>query len=202
MVTRWVFAGLVGALALQRLAEVRHSRRNEAYILSKGGREHARPHFKKMVLLHSAWFAAMLAEVYLLARPFTPSLAAGAALLLVGGQFLRYAAIRTLGRRWTVRVMTLPGASPVNRGIYRYIRHPNYAGVALEIAAVPLLHGAFLTATVFSIANAWVLRERIMLEENALEQDNQYGSQFKNRPRFIPSMPVENQFEPRIHRDN
>jgi methyltransferase len=89
-------------------------------------------------------------------------------LIFVIGQSLRYAAIRTLGRRWTVRIVTLPDAPLVRSGIYRYLRHPNYLGVALEIAAVPLLHTAYLTAILFTLANACLLAVRIRAEERAL----------------------------------
>jgi methyltransferase len=113
----------------------------------------------------------MIVEVVGLARPFVPVLAAGALLILVIGQSLRYAAIRTLGWRWTVRIMTLPDAPLIRSGIYRYLRHPNYLGVALEIAAVPLLHTAYLTAVLFTLANACLLAVRIRAEERALRVD-------------------------------
>jgi methyltransferase len=186
MVTQLLFAGLLGLLALQRLAEVRLSKRNEAIILSKGGREHGREHFPLMQLLHISWFLAALSEVFLLKREFIPWLAGAALLLLTAGQLLRYSAIRTLGTRWTVRIMTQPGSLPVETGIYRYIRHPNYLGVILEILAVPLLHTAYLTAVVFSLANALLLRVRIRAEEAALTKDDQYEEVFSGIPRFFP----------------
>jgi len=64
--------------------------------------------------------------------------------------------------------MTVPGASPVQHGIYQHIRHPNYLGVELEILAVPLLHSAYLTSAMFGVANALLLRDRIRREEQAL----------------------------------
>ncbi|HTP01572.1 MAG TPA: isoprenylcysteine carboxylmethyltransferase family protein [Anaerolineales bacterium] len=69
---------------------------------------------------------------------------------------------------WTVRVMTIPGLPPVRGGIYRYLRHPNYLGVALEILAVPLLHSAYVTAIIFSLANMLLLTARIRAEDRAL----------------------------------
>jgi methyltransferase len=155
-------------LAGQRLLELRLSRRNEAQIVAAGGREHGAGHFWLMKLLHTSWFVAMVVEVLWFRRPFNKSLALIAAPLLLLGQTLRYAAIRTLGRRWSVRIMTLPGTPPIRHGIYHYLRHPNYLGVILEIAAVPLLHSAYLTALIFSLANALVLAIRIRAEEEAL----------------------------------
>ena len=188
MATQWIFFLFVLLLGIQRLAELRLSRRNERRILEQGGREHAPGQFKVMRLLHIAWFLAMLAEVFILRRPFNPTLALGAGLVFLIGQILRYAAIRTLGERWTVRVMTLPGTRPVNQGIYRYIRHPNYLGVILEIGSAPLLHGAYLTSLSFTIANALLLAWRIHTEEAALEEQNQYEREFEGRPRFLPRL--------------
>src|SRR5687768_12173975 len=142
MLTRWIFLLLVLLLGVQRLAELRLSARNERRILESGGREHAPGQFTVMRWMHIAWFFAMIAEVFGLQRVFHPTLTLVASLAFLAGQALRYAAIHTLGERWTVRVMTLPGAQPVSRGIYRFIRHPNYLGVMLEIVAVPLVHNA------------------------------------------------------------
>lgn len=188
MVTQWLFLFLVVALGIQRLMELHLSSRNERHILDMGGREHAPHQFRVMRVLHIAWFLAMLAEVFGLQRQFNPTLALVASLVFLVGQILRYAAIRTLGERWTVRVMTLPGAKPVHGGIYRYIRHPNYLGVILEIGAVPLLHNAYLTSIFFSIANTLLLTWRIRTEETALREQNDYEQIFADRPRFLPKL--------------
>ena len=174
MVTRLWFAGFVAALGMQRLFELRLSQRNERQMRQRGGREHAPETYRWIVALHAAWFAAMLLEVFAGRRRFHPRLAALALSLLAVGQALRLTAIRTLGWRWSTRVMTVPGAegAPVRRGIYRYIRHPNYLGVELEILAVPLVHSAFLTSAVFGVANALLLRDRIRIEEQALDAYN------------------------------
>lgn len=186
--TRWVFLLLVIFLGLQRLAELRRSSRNERRILELGGHEYAPGQFRVMRVLHAAWFLAMIAEVFGLQRPFNPVLALVASLIFLAGQGLRYAAIHTLGERWTVRVMILPGAKPISRGIYRFIRHPNYLGVILEIGAVPLLHSAYFTAILFSVANALLLIWRIRTEEAALKEHNNYEQVFTDRPRFLPKI--------------
>ena len=163
-------------LAAQRLLEVRVSERHATAMLRRGGREHAPRQYQIMKALHGSWFVAMLLEVVLLRRQPRRALVALAAVLFALGQALRYAAIRSLGERWTARVITLPGAPPVTRGVYRYLRHPNYLGVALEIAAFPLLHSAAFTALVSSVANLLLLRARIRVEEQALATDNDYLS--------------------------
>ena len=169
MVTRLLFAGFVTGLGLQRLFELRLSRRNERRILQRGGREHAPGTYRWIVTLHAAWFVAMLLEVFAGRRKFHRRLAALAFSLFAVGQVLRLTAIRTLGWRWSTRVMTVPGVSSVKRGIYRYLRHPNYLGVELEILAAPLLHSAYLTSAVFGVANALLLWDRILREEQALD---------------------------------
>jgi len=178
VVTRLLFLGFVAGLGVQRLFELRLSRRNEKMMRQHGGREHTPETYHWIVTLHAAWFAAMLLEVFAGRRKFRPRLAALALSLFAAGQVLRLTAIRTLGWRWSTRVMTVPGpeGAPVQRGIYRYMRHPNYLGVELEILAAPLLHSAYLTSAVFGITNALLLRDRIRREEQALDacgRDNQ-----------------------------
>lgn len=168
MVSPWIFTGLVALLALQRIYELRLSSRNEAIIRSRGGLEHAAWQVQAMTALHAAWFLGMLAEVHVLRRPFIPALSVFALITLIAGQSLRYAAILSLQWRWTVKVMTLPGLPPVRQGIYRYLRHPNYLGVILEILAVPLLHSAYITSIIFSLANLLLLAARIRTEDRAL----------------------------------
>src|SRR5690606_28282517 len=122
------FTFLVSLVALQRALELRRSRRNEAFIRARGGREHAAWQMPFMRALHVGWLASTLLEVWLAHRPFEPWLAAVAVIAFTAGQLLRRAAMKTLGSRWTVRVMTIPGLPPIKRGIYEHIRHPNYLG--------------------------------------------------------------------------
>ena len=178
--TRLLFAIFVAALGLQRLFELRLSRRNERMMRRHGGREHAPETYRWIVALHAAWFASMLLEVFAGKRKFHPALAALAFGVFALGQALRLTAIHTLGWRWSTRVMTLPGASRVQHGIYRYIRHPNYLGVQLEIGAAPLLHSAYITSAAFGVVNLLLLRDRIRLEEQALSQ----GCHSRSNPLF------------------
>jgi len=187
MVTERVFTAAVLCLAGQRIAELQRSRRNERWLRARGAREHAAGQYRLMRALHAAWFPSMILEVRLLGAPFVPALAAVALVGALGGQALRYAAMHALGKRWSVRVFTLPGQPAVTSGIYRHLRHPNYVGVALELACVPLLHGAFRTAIVFSAANAALLARRIAAEERALMAESDYGTELAHTPRFVPS---------------
>jgi methyltransferase len=194
--TRLLFLGLVAALGVQRLFELRLSQRNEGRMRQRGGREHAPETYRWIVALHAAWFASMLLEVFAGRRRFRPRLAGPAFGMFAAGQALRFIATRTLGWRWSTRVMTVPGpaGAPVRHGIYRYIRHPNYLGVELEILAVPLLHSAYLTSAVFGVANLLLLRDRIRREEWALAAyDREYRrwEAFEDRTMVI-TMPSPN----------
>ena len=187
MTTSQFFVAFVVLVALERLAELRLSRRNESQLRKLGAREHAAGHFIAMQLLHTLWLVSIVLEVTLLRPPFKLWLCALAGLCFGVGQCLRYAAIHALGGRWTVRVLTLPGAAPVTRGIYRYLRHPNYLGVVLEIAALPLMHTAWRTAVIFSLANAVLLAVRIRKEEQALSGNGGYDEALGPLPRLWPS---------------
>ena len=170
MVSRVAFTILVVMVAVQRVAELAHSRRNEAGLRARGAIEHAPWQVSMLTVLHGAWLVSMVAEVWLLRSSFRPGLALFAMVVFIVGQVLRLAAIRTLGDRWTVRVMTLPTTRRVTQGLYSWLPHPNYLGVALEIASLPLVHGAVVTAVVFSVLNAVALALRIGVESHALAE--------------------------------
>lgn len=165
-----LFDLLVGATALERLAELVISTRNARWSLARGGVEHGRRHFGPMVALHSGLLIACIAEVHLAHRPFLPLLGWTALVLVFASQGLRWWCISTLGRRWNTRVVVVPGLPLVTGGPYRWLRHPNYVAVVVEGLALPLVHTAWITATVFSLLNALLLlRFRIPSEERALE---------------------------------
>ena len=92
----------------------------------------------------------------------------------------------TPGARWTTRIIVLPKADVVAGGIFKYIRHPNYLGVILEIAALPLVFGCWRTALGFTVANGALLWVRIQAEEEALSSENNYEIEFQSRNRFPP----------------
>lgn len=188
MVTQFLFLGLVGLVGVQRLWELRRSAKNELAIRAAGGREHAAEQMPIMRAVHGGWLVAMAVEVFVLHRLFDARVALIAFFFFAVGQALRITAIHALGPRWTVKIMTLPGAPAVNHGIFRVVRHPNYVGVVLEIFALPLIHGAWITSLVFSIANGMLLRARIVAEEHALERDNDYERALGHRPRFVPRL--------------
>ena len=166
--SRIAFTGLVAIVAMQRLWELRVSKRNFRALSARGAIEIGSDHYPWMVVLHASFLVSCVAEVWLLDRPWEPYVAAVALTVLAAALGLRWWTLRTLGERWTTRVVVVPGENLVAGGPYRWLRHPNYVVVVTEIAAIPLVHCAWATALVFSIANLVLLRERIQVEEAAL----------------------------------
>ena len=173
------FATLVLVYVLERIFEMLLSRRNARQAKALGAIEVGQSHYPLMVLLPGAFFASMLLEVGLLRRPLVAPVAIGCCVFLALAMALRYWAIASLGGRWNTRVIVLPGADAIRRGPYRLIKHPNYLAVVIEIAALPLVHGAFLTALSFSVLNALLLRRRIRVEEDALKRHCDYAAVFE-----------------------
>jgi methyltransferase len=163
-----LYAGLIGAVAAERLAELFLSRRNAAWSFARGGFEVGRGHYPFMVALHTALLVGALAEAALLGRPFLPALGGPMLGLVLAAQGLRWWAISTLGRRWNTRVIVVPGLPLVKGGPYRFFRHPNYFAVILEGAALPLVHSAWIAAASFTVLNLPLLAIRIRCEEAAL----------------------------------
>ena len=156
-------------VVVQRLSELVLARRNYRWAINHGGREYGADHYWLFVALHSLWLVCMALE-YLILQPPVPTWWPFCLALIVVAQVLRYWVITTLGRCWNTRIVVFDQMARVQSGPYRYLRHPNYVAVALEIAAIPALVGAWYTALLFSIANGLLLLLiRIPAEERALE---------------------------------
>ncbi|RLQ90834.1 isoprenylcysteine carboxylmethyltransferase family protein [Planomicrobium sp. Y74] len=155
---------------LQRLAEMIYAKSNEKQMKKEGAIEAGAAHYKWIVLLHLFFFIALLAEVLyfdLLDNRFWLVFL----IVFVVAQILRVWALASLGRFWNTKILVLPGAGKVKKGPYRWLSHPNYIVVALEIASLPMIFGAWRTALVFSAANALLLLlVRIPAEEKALRK--------------------------------
>jgi methyltransferase len=171
-------------LGLERVGELFLARRNAARAFARGGVEVGQAHYRVMAVFHTLFLVSCGSEVLAAPRAFPGALGYVAVALALAAQALRYWAITTLGDRWNVRVIVLPGAAPVVGGPYRWVRHPNYVAVAMEMLCVPLIHGAWLTAAVFSLGNAVLMVVRIRAEEKAL--GNSYADAFAGTPRFFP----------------
>lgn len=156
-------------VAVQRLFELRYSRRNEARLRARGAVERGRGHYPAMVAIHVLWLISTLVEG-LLRGPEPPAWWPIPLALFLLVQPLRYWVLLSLGENWNVRVLVVPGARLVRRGPYRLFPHPNYVVVAVEVLTLPLIFGAWTTALVFSLLNAAFLYVRIRTENRALEE--------------------------------
>ncbi len=153
---------ILAFVTLQRLAELVIARRNTRALLAKGAHEGAPGPYPLIVAVHALW----LAGLWWLApgKPILWPLIAVFAML----QLARLWVLATLGERWTTRIIILPGAPLVEGGPFRFVRHPNYLIVILEIAILPLAFGLWQVALIFSLLNAVALTIRIRAEERAL----------------------------------
>ena len=164
------FAAIILLLVTaERLGELWLARRNTAALLKQGAVEMAPQHYTLIVLLHSFW----LAGLWLLGWDQPVNLFWLAVFLVL--QVLRVWVLATLGRRWTTRIIVLPGEQLVATGPYRWLTHPNYVVVIGEIAVLPLCLGLPWYALAFSLANAAVLTVRIRAENAALHPSRNLG---------------------------
>jgi methyltransferase len=154
---------IIALVVVQRLAELVYAERNTKALLARGAVEAGRAHYPLIVLLHAAWLVTIVA--LLPQNPPINFILLGVFIVL---QALRVWVLATLGPYWTTRIINLPGAPLVRRGPYRFLRHPNYAVVAGEIAVLPLVFGEIWVAVVFTLLNALVLAWRIRQENDAL----------------------------------
>jgi methyltransferase len=152
---------VLAAVALQRLGELILAQLNTRILKARGAVESGSGHYYLIVALHASWLLAVL--VFL---PHPSVVSWPLVVLLALLQLMRLWVIKTLGVFWTTRILSLPGAPLVRKGPYRFVRHPNYWVVVVEIAALPLAFGEVGVALVFSVLNALILSWRIR-EENA-----------------------------------
>ncbi len=153
---------LLAFVTVQRGAELVWNRANEAGLRARGAVEAGRTHYPVMVALHGAWLLALW--VFGWDRALVWPWVSVYVLLQVGRAWV----LATLGRRWTTRVFVVPGEVLVRRGPYRFVSHPNYVVVALEIFVLPFAFGLWATALVFGLANLALLAWRIRVENRAL----------------------------------
>ena len=186
--SRALYVGLVALVAVLRIVELRISRRNQQRLAAQGAARAPDPRFPAMVAVHACVLAGAAAEVVFLKRPFFPLLAAVMGALFLAANALRWWVIRTLGAHWNVQVMDSARLGVVTAGPYRWVRHPNYSAVFVEMLALPLIHTAWITALAGTVAHAWVLRGRVAAEEKVLLAQPAYLAAMGTKPRFVPGL--------------
>jgi methyltransferase len=178
---------VVATVALLRFAELGVSARNRRALAREGAVAVPERNFRWMALLHTAILGGSAVEVVWLQRPFLPAVAVPALVCLVAATWTRWWVIQTLGRLWNVGIMDSTKQGIADSGPYRWVRHPNYVAVFVELLALPLVHGAWITATLGAIAHVFVLRARIAAEDRVLLADADYAARMGSKPRFFPT---------------
>lgn len=173
----WLFYALIGLLLSERVAELVIAYKNEKWILSQGGEEHNIFFSKLIVLFHICWFMAFIAEAFVRQ---SQSLAPGGVIAVVffALQYGRYWCISSLGKFWNTKVLVLPDAQLTRRGPYKWLKHPNYAIVVIEIFLYPALFGCWWAASIGGVVNIFLLQQRIKQEEQVLEASTNYSKLF------------------------
>ncbi|OCA90868.1 hypothetical protein A8F94_03070 [Bacillus sp. FJAT-27225] len=182
-----LFLVVIGIVIAQRLLELTVARRNEKWMKEKGAIEFGQGHYPWMVMMHSAFFLSLIAEVLVFKRELSPLWPLFLVVFLLA-QAGRIWALTSLGRYWNTKIIVLPGADVVQKGPYRFIRHPNYVIVALELLTLPLIFQAYYTAFVFSALNFMMMLVRIPAEEEALRKLTEYEQAKGDMSRFVPKM--------------
>jgi methyltransferase len=184
------YALVLTGFGLQRLAELAYSSRNEARLRRSAPDvpRAAASTFRWMALANVGLFTLPALEVAM-RRPRVPrAIAALGWLGALAAALVRLSVLVSLRDQWNVRAFVPSGLRVVDSGPYRYVRHPNYAAVALEFASLPLIGGAYGSAAVLSLANAFVLSRRILDEERLLERVPGYQERMGGKPRFLPRL--------------
>ncbi len=174
-----VFYLILAFVIIQRLVELFVAKRNEKSMLAKGAYEVGASHYPFMILLHVSFFISLLIEVSYFKSSPIPHYGLLFVFLLL--QLFRVWCLVSLGKFWNTKIIILPGANVVAKGPYAYIRHPNYLVVCLEIAVLPLMFQAYVTAICFTILNFIILSIRIPMEEKALKEVTNYTSSIIER---------------------
>ncbi len=180
---------ILSAVALLRLWELGFSYRKLVQVReTQGARLIPEPAFPAIVAVHAAWLGGCVLETWLRSHPFPGAIFLPALLAWMAALALRCWVLLVLRERWNVRLIERDGQEVCTAGPYRYLRHPNYLAVIVEIAAVPLLVGAYVTAALGSLANGAVLVWRIRKEEAYLFEVPGYREAFGDKKRLLPGI--------------
>ncbi len=183
-----LYALFLAAVGIGRLIEMNISRRHQDALAKRGAVKVSQPDFRWMVLLHGGVLAGAALEVWLLERPFLTAVAIPMIVVFLLSNALRWWVIFTLAEHWNVQVMNSLALGVVTDGPFRWIRHPNYLAVFLELLAIPLIRTAWLTAAAGSLAHVGILRSRIAAEERMLLAHPAYRETMGGKPRFVPGL--------------
>lgn len=181
----FVYLGFIAVLGLLRVIELVVSKNNWRHHQDYA-QQLKEPIFVWMVALHAGMFVLIPLELFWRQPAFGSWvcwLGVGMTVLALG---LRFWTLKTIGRSWNVRVIYARDYPIVTKGPYRFIRHPNYLVVMMELAFVPLIYELYWSALILSVGNALILRQRIATEEKVLLQNPDWQAKMAPKPRFLP----------------
>jgi methyltransferase len=184
-----LYIALVLVTGLVRLIELMVSRRHQSKLAGQGFSPIREPHFGAMVMLHLGILLGCLLEAWLRQVPPPPVIWIPMLMVLVAANCLRWWVIAALGRHWNVQIVASMPLGVVVKGPFHWIRHPNYVAVFVEMLALPLVYGAWITALLGSALHVAILSSRIRREEAVLLGHPEYRARMADKPRFIPRIP-------------
>ena len=186
MAMTFAYISLLVIVGIGRLAELAVSRRNQRRLEKQGVRKIHEPLFRFLVLLHGSILVCAGLEVLFLHRPLIPALAISMGTVFILSNFLRWWVIWSMAGHWNVEIMDSARVGVVSSGPYRWVKHPNYVGVVLEVFSLPMMHAAWLTAIFGTLGYMEIIRQRLKLENGALMANPEYRLIMGDKPRFFP----------------
>ena len=184
------YAIVLFVFGAQRGVELLYSARNERRIHRRqpGAPQAGRSVFKWIALVNVGLFTVPALERALRRRPAPAPIAAMGWAAAVSAVALRLSVLLSLRGSWTVRAVVPTDLPVVDRGPYRFIRHPNYVALGLEFLGLPLIGGAYVSALGLGVANAVLLSRRIREEDALLMAIPAYRERMGEKPRFVPRL--------------
>jgi methyltransferase len=184
------YAAVLLGFAAQRGLELLYSARNERVIRSRqpSAPQAGRSIFKWIALVNVGLFTLPAIERWWRGHPPPRAIAAAGWIASLAALALRLGVVLSLRGSWTVRAVVPSDLRVVDRGPYRFIRHPNYVALALEFLGLPLIGGAYVSALGLGLANALLLRRRIREEDALLMAIPAYRERMADKPAFVPRL--------------
>jgi methyltransferase len=161
-----IFTLFISFIILLRLGELILSKKNEKWLLQNGAVEYGKKHYPFIVALHILFFMSLIIEY---ATQQIPSLSLPILVFYFIVLALKVGVISSLGKFWNTKIFRIKSIPSIKRGVYKYVKHPNYLIVILEIALIPLAFHLYYTAIIFSVLNAIILTIRIKAENQVLQ---------------------------------
>jgi len=192
----FAYISLLVIVGIGRLAELVISRRNQRKLEKHGVRKIHEPLFRFLVLLHGSILVCAGLEVLFLRRPLIPALAISMGIVFLFSNGLRWWVIWTMAGHWSMEIMDSTRVGVVSTGPYRWVRHPNYSGVVLEVFSLPMMHTAWITAIFGTLGYMEILRHRLKLENGALLANPEYRLIMGGKPSFFPRLLSKGSKEP------